>query len=80
LAPGARSVVAASSLSLLANWLALAVAKTGLLTNRKSCAPPSASGRKSPLTPSTFSAMPRGSTTLSSRMSPGLVETRSAAA
>ena len=72
------SVVAASSFVLPRNCFAVGTGKAGPLTITKSCvAMPSEPGRRSPSTPTTFTARPRGTEMLSSSRSPGLVEKRS---
>ena len=77
LKPCARSVVAASNFSDAANFLGVDTVKAGPSTSTKSCVvAPSDPESRSPSTPKILIARPRGVDTLSSRMSPGLVEMR----
>jgi len=74
---GARSVVLASSFSDLRNALGSGAMKTGALTRTKSWVDAfSLPGNRSPSTCMILIARPRGVDTLSSRISPGLVEKR----
>jgi len=77
LAPSALSVVEASVFRLPRNFSGVGAENAGPLTRTKSCVTsPSLPGSRAPSTPITFTARPRGVDTLSSRMSPGSVESR----
>ena len=67
----------ASRLSVPRNFLGVGAANAGAFAITKSCVTcPLEPGRRSPSTPITLSARPRGTVMLSSSTSPGLVEKR----
>jgi hypothetical protein len=73
--PSPRSVVAATNFKMLRKLFTLGAPNAGALIIKKSCVDmPSDPARRSPSTPITFNASPRGRETESSRMSPGVVE------
>ena len=76
LTPSILSVVPASFFRLPRNLSAVLAWNTGPLTMTKSCVRPSAPGRRSPSTSSTFNARPRGRLMVSGKMSPALVDSR----